>query len=307
LIASVPWYFLHYELILKVGRETAINDFYVKYSNLLSMGNISYYFYQTNYGITFVAMALFIVAIIYLIIKKNHAAIFLFASSVATYAILTFGFTAKENRFLLPVYPVIAIIIAIFISKIRFKYIKYGLAGLCVAVLFLFWLQTTWNVTIFNNINSWPKDLRIYGTRHVTEQDPQYGFTHPVQYNSNLVNLVDKIEPKDNVRILVVPNSLFLTSNHIEYYGNLKGIKADYYLSRKIKISKDYENILLEADYVITKTGDQGPKAWSLNASEVAELEQKNPQFFEDNFDTIYEYSFEGVTESSKVKLYKRI
>ncbi|MFH2104984.1 MAG: glycosyltransferase family 39 protein [Parcubacteria group bacterium] len=307
-----PWYYFHYETVLAVGEETNANEFFVKFTKLISWSNFTYYFKTISAGLSWPQMIIFLAAVITLAIRRDRKFIFLFSVLTLSYLFLTFYLYAKESRFFLPLYPLLALIIAMFVFRFKNKYLRWGAATVSLLIAGVFWLQTSWAVPIVRtDFQAWPAAMQVYGLREVTEKDPQYGFTYPTQYHTQLSQLVaeiveDKSDPEAVSMIAVVPNSIFLTANQVQYQGGLKGLKANYQLSRQLKVH-DWRQSLLAADYVITKTGDQGPLAWALQAYEVAAEEADElGSFFSDNFTIVHEYSYQGIGDEEKVRLYRR-
>ena len=312
ILLTGPWYYFHYQTILAVGQETNMNEFFVKFADLFSWNNFVYYFLTLSAGVGWPIMIIFVLACLFLAYKYRKKFLFLFLSALLSYLFLTFYLYAKESRYLLPIYPLVAIIITAFIFKLPFKRIKIGLAILTLLIALTFWMQTSWNVKFLKtDFGNWPSFFRVYGMRQVKDKDPQFGFTYPTQYNTELPQLVDKIiadksGQEKTIQIAVVPNSIFLSSNQIQFFGELKNLKAEYELSRQLRVG-DYQEVLLKADYVITKTGDQGPEPWALKAYDVAEEEaQEAPNFFTENFEVMYEYFYGGIESEEYIKLYKR-
>lgn len=96
-----------------------------------------------------------------------------------------------------------------------------------------------------------------------------------------------------------------MSPNQLQFYGALRNLKADWKASRKAQL--DGLEALDEADYVITKSGDQGPKAWALRANEIQVEENKaGPNYFTEKLQLVYQYNYQGIEQKEIVKLYRR-
>jgi len=87
-----------------------------------------------------------------------------------------------------------------------------------------------------------------------------------------------------------------------------RDFKIDYFLSREIR-NADWREKIVISDYLITKTGDQGPKVWKSDfLNEIAETEKEENKIFKNNFELIKEWPLQGIEKKDqKLRLYRKI
>jgi hypothetical protein len=306
IIIAGPWYLIHGQKILSSSEDTRNNIFSVPYENLFSFGNIFYYVNKTADGIGW-PISLFVLAgVIYAVYKKN---IFLLLWIFIPYLIMTFIFYSKESRYFLSVFPALAILTISFLYQIKYKKITLPIL---FAISIIFWLQISWHLV------SMPKSVlktlhlnNSFGFKKLTTQWLGYGFTYPTQYKTPLNEVAQKIKsdmPQNKtINLIVVPNSVFLTVQQMQYYARLNGLNdVNYSLSPQLQIT-DWRSTIMEADYLITKTGDQGPNVWSNNLGEIAEEESKENSEIFNKFTLLQTWPLQGIEKKQQeMRLYRR-
>jgi len=306
LIIAGPWYFIHGKTVLASSEDTRNNIFSVPYENLLSLNNAFYYFNKTVDGISWPVSLFILAGIIYAIYKKN---IFLLLWIAVPYLILTFGLYSKESRYFLPAFPALAIITINFLFSIKYKKI---LLPLLFIFSIIFWLQISWHLQIIPKKSYKLLHLNnAFGFKKITTQWLGYGFTYPTAYTTDLDDVAkiikDDIKKNKTYHLIVVPNSMFLTVQQLQYYAQVNNLNnIDYSLSPQLQIS-DWRNTILQADYLVTKTGEQGPNVWNNNLGEIAEEESKENSKIFANFTLIKTWKFSGLEKKSQeMRLYRR-
>lgn len=306
LIIAGPWYFIHGGKVLSSSEDTRNNIFSVPYENLLSLSNAFYYFNKTVDAVSWPVSLFILAGVVYAIYKKN---IFLLLWIAVPYLILTFALYSKESRYFLPAFPALAIITVNFFWQIKYKKI---ILPILFGISIIFWLQISWHLLVIPKSSY--KFLHLnnaFGFKKITTQWLGYGFIYPTAYKSDLDNVVKiiKNDMKENkiYHVVVVPNSMFLTVQQLQYYAQLNNLNnIDYSLSPQLQIS-DWKSTILQADYLITKTGEQGPNVWNNNLGEIAEEEsQPNSEIFA-RFTLISSWNFPGLEKKSQqMRLYRR-
>lgn len=322
LAVAGPWYLAQGGEILASAATTRDNVFSVPYENLLSWGNLTYYAKQLTLGVTPVFALFFVIGAVFIASNNRKAAWFIFAWIVVPYLIMTFALYSKESRYFLPVFPAVALAIAA-LFQVKKRSLRIGVASILIIFGLFFWTETSWGVRIFPD-QVYKVDFfdYIYGYKKVTPEKVRYGFTYPTAFHTNIPEIVTAIDndleaslPDKNavVNVAVVPNSIFLTAQQIQYYARLAGIdriandySVDYSLSTKIRES-DWQDHIYDADYLITKTGDQGPKIWGRYLKQVRKEEKvpNSPVF--NQFELMESFELNGIeSQPQEARLYKR-
>lgn len=322
-IIAGPWYALNGVDVLKSSVATRNNGFSVPFENLTSIKNALYYIGKTTTGMSW-PLALFAGAgVLRLLYKHTRSDWFLLVWCALPYLLLTFVLYSKESRYFLPVFPALAIASAAFVSNLpgrrRLRMIGWSVIG--VLVIFL-WLETSWHVRLLPS--SWYVSSRLaltHGYYEPTPKGPGFGFAYPTQYQTNLPDIVDTLAesirahpPTSNtVQIAVVPNSIFLTAQQIQYYAKLNGIdsvrqpfRLEYALSSRVR-GPHWRTEILKADYLITKIGDQGPPVWGPSLSEISAEELKKKSDIFSQFELIATFPLDGIERKpQEARLYRR-
>ncbi len=322
LAIALPWYLVHGREIYNSSIATRNNIFSVPFENLWSWGNLSFYADQTIRGITWPLAIAFIVGLICLGWKYKKQFWYLLAAIMLPYLFLTFALYSKESRYFLPIFPFLAIVtVAIFLVW-RNKLCLIGGAVLA-AVSTVFWLQTSFGLPIISPTaqTDW-KLATTYGLQKVTADKPYFGFTYPTRYQSNVPEIIDTLKqeiestatPGQTIKVAVVPNSIFLSGQPLEFYSRLNGLnepngkyRLDFSYSSKVR-GADWRDQIVQADYLITKTGDQGPLVWGPILPEIREAEAGGDSIFSDNFELVKTWPLNGIEgEDQEARLYRRI
>ncbi len=297
-----PWFSMHLVTILISAHRTRNNVFSVPFESIWSLGNIFFYPTQIIRTVGWPVLFFSLAGSVVLFQKNKRAFLLLAIWIVVPYLIMTFLLYSKESRYFLSAYPVIAFTAAS-ILLIQKKYIAMTGATLLLLFGLLFWSETTWNVRLF------PENVyrAIHFTNYVYGYDQfGFGFPYPTQHHPDIARIAQaiqsdnaarqsSIEEQQRMRIAVVPNSMFLTAQQIQYYNVLAGVDRvsavntwDYQLSTLVR-GDDWRAQLQQADYIITKTGDQGPEIWGKKLSAIQKEEKAKKSLFSD-FELLTEY-----------------
>lgn len=322
LAIALPWYLVHGREIYNSSIATRNNVFSVPFENLWSWGNISFYADQTIRGLTWPLAIAFVVGLICLGWKYKKQFWYLLLVIIIPYLFLTLVLYSKESRYLLPVFPLLAIVtLGIFlVLPTRWRLIVGLVVG---AVAAIFWLQTSFGVPIISRQAR--DDLQLtntYGLQDITTQKPFFGFTYPTTYQSNVPEIADELKADieanemtgETVKVAVVPNSIFLSGQPVEFYTRLNGLnqpggkyRLDFSYSSKVR-GGDWREQIVQADYLITKTGDQGPTVWGPALNEVRDAEASGDPIFTENFELVKTWKLHGIEgEEQEARLYRLI
>lgn len=307
-ILALPWYALHFSEISRAAVATRNNVFSVPYENLFSFGSVSYYAVKTAKAISWPLAALAAVGILFAFVRRSHERTLLLLWIVAPYAIMTIFFFSKESRYYLPAYPALALLSVSAFLGLRRQWKTVGLSILAVSSVWV-WMETSWHVRFLPH--DWYFKMNIYanlyGYFEPSSERVGFGFPYPTRHHTVVSQVADAIrfdalsrgKTENDTRVAVVPNSIFLTAQQIQYYNLLHGFKPDYGLSSRVR-QKNEQHRLIEADYVVTKTGEQGPSVWR------GDLDELDPTLL-DYFTLLQTWPLDGIeSEPQEARLYRR-
>lgn len=315
-----PWYWIHGATILESASQTRNNFFSVPYENLWSADNITYYARQIARTVTWPLAIVAGLGGVFMLARRNKSDAFVLFAFVLPYLVMTFVLFSKESRYFLPAFPWVAVSMAVLIAQLRRA--RWLAGGIIVLIALIAWTETSWGTRLFPDAFYKHAQLEsAYGYQTIRPHDPKFGFTQPTQHHTNLHEVPTAIQndinarpfDKPTINIAVVPNSMFLTSQHIQYEMRLAGLDApdqtpafDYSVSSHVRGS-DWQNAITGADYLITKTGDQGPPIWGKSLADIANEETNPDSAVFSEFELLHEWPLNGIEhETQTMRLYRK-
>ncbi|MEK7157949.1 MAG: phospholipid carrier-dependent glycosyltransferase [Patescibacteria group bacterium] len=320
-LIAAPWYLAHVRGIFDALQGARRNGFSVPTEDLWSVKNIVYYAHGTIKGVGFLISLVLVPVLIIAGWRHRQRDLFLLAWVFGAYFIMTFLFFSKEPRYLLPIFPALAILTVLSVEPLRKNFQRVLLGVICGIALF-FWVDTTWGMTFTSQ--KWEQKSIIarwtYGYFPPAPNGIPYGLVTPSQYHTNLREITERIRrdqaqfPKSRpTNIVVVPNSIYLTAAQIQFAARLSGLdhpnntfRTDYRLSSEIR-HQNWREDILKGDYLITKTGNQGPVQWAGFLPEIAREEANpNSEIFR-QFQLLQTWKLYGVESNpQEARLYRR-
>lgn len=313
-----PWYYLHGQEILSSKEGTQNNVFSVPFENVWSWGNAIYYPVKAGLGFSWPILGLIILGMACLFWRNRRAGVLIVLSIFLPYLLFTFWLISKESRYFLPVYPFLALGIGglIYIKKYRLGYLLLGMA---VVFGVLIWTEVSWNVRILSpQIQEKAFLTTTYGYPPVRPKDPKFGLTYPSRYAQSVSEIPAIIKADLETRplghapkIVVVPNSIYLNARQIQYDCRLGGLRSrekelDFSLSQAVRFPQ-WRKDIVKADYLITKTGDQGPLVFGPALPEVAKEELKDQSAIFNKFSLLREIMILTLEDDIQVvRVYRR-
>ncbi len=319
-VIAGPWFALHLKTILISAHQTRNNIFSVPYENLWSLGNMLFYPTQILRTVSWPLLIFSIIGSVVLFFKNRRTFWFLLVWILVPYLLMTFVLYSKESRYFLSAYPVLAFT-AGSLLLLEKKRIAWTLTGMLLILGAWIWLETTivtrpFPQTFYQFIRF---ENYVYGYGQIG-----FGFTDPTHYHHDIAQISDAIQRDAATRfpegsevyrlnIAVVPNSMFLTAQQIQYFNVLNGLdrkmnfyEFDYSLSTKVR-SSDWREQIVKANYLITKTGDQGPSIWGPALKDIAKEEKKKDSEIFAQFELIDSWDFYGTENGTQtVRLYRK-
>ncbi len=320
IVLSGPWYATHGQRILDSTQGTRNNIFSVPYENLWSVGNITYYADRTVDGISWPLAAFALAALFMALRRRSKADAFLAIWFFVPYFIMTFVLFSKESRYFLPAFPAVALLTSSFFRELTTRARVIGVSLLMIVGLF-FWVETSWTALLIPH--EFHKDIKLYqnyGYFAKRENAFPWGYPSPTQYQTNVPKIADAIRDdirerankKDTYTIIIVPNSVYLSGQQIQYYGRLNGLEnvdnayvLDYSLSGRVR-TEEWSEAIIKADYVVTKTGDQGPPVWAGYLGDIVYEESLPESPIFSQFERMGTWQLQGVElQPQEARLYR--
>ena len=268
---------------------------------IFSLNSVLYYLFNLiNNQIFLPCFIFFLIGFIYTIKTKDKNKAILLLWIFLPYLIFTF-LSNKDVRYTMPFLPPIAIISTSWISKIRNKKMKSVIiASILIITFFQF-------VAITNGIDAIPHqkviktpfcNINIY-SQHVH-------ITHPsVEQNWKIQEILRYINESKNKNqgyqhVGIVPNAYRFQPGAFEYYTMLK--KLPFHI-RGVGRSSNFYNDVFACDYIVTKTGDQGPGFTTKYILKTMDMLKSPPKEFNETFKIVKEYN---LPDGSIAKIYER-
>ncbi len=323
-VLAGPWYALHArDVLASVQPTTAMHEAVAATST--NAGDSTTFLWHAGFYFSWITRAVgwpialwFFVSLYILLLRRVQARWFLLSWLGLSYLAISFV-VAKEGRYLLPLLPVIALITAVGIASFRPRFRRILFSILLLAAFFV-WIETSTGIRFLPQPAYQVLGLsRAYGYTIVTPERVGYGFTSPERYHGNLPDIAAALEQDvkthassdEVVNIAVVPNSIFFTAQQFQFYHQLAALRSrspiriDYGLSTRVR-EKNWRDALERADYVMTKTGDQGPAVWGPLLTEVAAAEKEGDPLFTHNLTLIGMWTVQGIEGAPQtVRLYR--
>ncbi len=306
-LVAGPWYWSHAHTIFQAVGAAHNNGFSVPFHNLWRPANSIFYAKQLVLGTSWPLALFWMIGLALFIIYHKKNRWLMIVSLMTPYFIMTFGFYSKESRYILPLLPLLAICTSALCVYVQNRW-RWIMLGGCIVLALGVWYDTSWGTRLL----PWQAG---YGYQLITPTKPRFGFTYPTSYHTNLPTLTNIIiqdlqsHPIADrpIRLAVVPNSIFLTAQQIAYAMLLQtSISFDYSLSSQLRQGINWRNTISQADYVITKTGDQGPKVWQPNGIMIAQAESNLDPVF-DQFILLYSATLNGIEKQPAiVRIYRK-
>ncbi|MEK9143913.1 MAG: glycosyltransferase family 39 protein, partial [Patescibacteria group bacterium] len=112
--------------------------------NTFSTRSVMYYFNILSQNTVYIFLV-FILGV-FVCLKNFRKTVFLLAAFIVPYIFLTFVAVWKEDRFLVPLYPVFAVIVASVVYAVRNKGSKITLTSVLIAISILNFLGSSWGI-----------------------------------------------------------------------------------------------------------------------------------------------------------------
>ncbi|MBI2597551.1 glycosyltransferase family 39 protein [Candidatus Daviesbacteria bacterium] len=120
LLINLPWYMNNLPIILYAAKITATPEVSDP-QTIISYESFKYYlFMMTNFQMTWLGMLVFIISLIYFILKKRHQSLFLLLTFLFIYLVFTL-IGNKDLRYIIFLAPVATMIMAFFLTDLSNK------------------------------------------------------------------------------------------------------------------------------------------------------------------------------------------
>lgn len=309
-----PWYLSNLRklmdyFIIGVVKEGGVAEGDPSIATLKSV--LYYLFMLVDHQIFLFFFILFIIGCIWAVLKFRSQNKLLLLWVGVSYLILAF-FTNKDIRFTMPFLPAVAMISTFWIFKTSGKITRIVTVALIVLVAAFQFAMVSYGVDSIPAIGVIPSEvkfnspiyaIRIYGESvHIASPPKAEDWKTQQILDDIFGNAKEEHRSSEDKQIFVgiVPNCVHFESAGFTYYVLLAELPI-----RVVSVmgDPDYGEVLLQCDYVVTKTGSQGP-AWTTKYifEAMAALEDPlNPLY--PRFQVVKQYK---LPDGSMAQLYKR-
>lgn len=235
--------------------------------------------------------ALFLLGLALLLLRRRTPGTQLLFWMGGAYIILTL-LPPKEYRHLVPVFPAVALATAYGLFQIPGRlWRRLALAATILwALLVYFSLTWAWRPPVFeNSLLDWRPSEWTWTMPPQTQPWPVAQIVTDIQADS------------PNPRLTVIPNSQFFSPITFSYYITLMSLKIPLDLRT---FTPDYLDGLLASDYLVAKTGDQGPSDTTLYSLKAIQALAGSPELVSQRFRPWRDYP---LPDRSKATVYKKM
>jgi hypothetical protein len=271
LVAS-PWYLRHLAHIVRAARHTAVEAVTQGDPPVLSGASFSYYLSGSIYDMGFVLFLIGLAALVYYVVRRRPGWLTILAWAVGSYLVFTL-LRNKDYRFIAPMFPAFAVVFGVAFSDIKLRSLKAVLGALGVVYVLVIFFQSSFGIGCLPRELVW-KPMRGCRYQIYTYEGPR----EEDWYVREILAEIDRRGRSDGRRpnVCVVPNAANFAEPTFKYYATRDEIYSNIFTAKK-----DFPSF---CDYVVFKTGDQGPgetnwntfrrikeeEDWFVNAFEMA-------------------------------------
>ncbi|MCP4230223.1 MAG: phospholipid carrier-dependent glycosyltransferase [bacterium] len=253
-VVSAPWYLRHLANLIRAAKHTAVEAIAQGDPPVFTMDSFTYYLDGSIYDMGIVLFLVGVAALVYFLVRRRSGWVTILAWIVGSYLIMTLV-RNKDYRFIAPMLPAFAVAFGMAFAAIKNKPFRMiaGIIGVIYAVFIFF--VSSFGIPGFPNEYDF-KPFRGTRLKVYTYEGPRREDWHI----SDILTDISKAE-EDNTRppnVCVVPNTAGFAQVTFGYYAIRDDVRAIIFAA-----GKDFPNF---CDYVVFKTGDQGPGDESWNA-----------------------------------------
>jgi hypothetical protein len=287
LVAS-PWYLRHLAHIVQAARHTAVEAMTQGDPPVFSGASFTYYLSASIYDMGFALFLVGLAALVYYVVRRRHGWLTVLAWAVGSYLVFTL-LRNKDYRFIAPLFPAFAVAFGVAFSDVKLPSFKAVLRTLGVVYVFVIFFQSSFGIGCLPQELVW-KPLRGYRFQIYTFEGPR----KEDWCIREILAEIDRRGRSDGGRpnVCVVPNAANFAEPTFKYYATR--YKTD---SNTFTAKKDFPSF---CDYVVTKTGDQGPGETNWNTFRRIEKEE---DWFVNAFEVVAKYP---LPDGSQATLYEQ-
>jgi 4-amino-4-deoxy-L-arabinose transferase-like glycosyltransferase len=265
---SLAWYLLHIISVMKKALEVTRWGVAAGQPNPFSLASITYYlraFYevQANTGV------LFLLAVAILLVWKNWSEPqkFLVVWIIGGYLCLTFLMRTKDPRYSAPLLPAIILLATLGLSRFP-RFVRVSIVALSLLLYggTVGYLFGVFNSSAFaRSLLEKPQAQKLFQSSGIALNE-----FLPKSEDWKVTDCIDAIIAKRGkqakIFIGVLPSSQFFNHGTFLYFAKAKRTSFEI---REFSAVTDPEAALNGLDYLVTKTGDQGPPFVTVHNAEV--------------------------------------
>lgn len=310
---AAPWYVINLEHNLSVLRRQVIYSQAEGDPLVASLASWSYYLnalvrYQVLLPFTlFFALGL----AVWLVRRRPGGGGALLATWIGGAYLLTSLFGNKDVRYTLPYLPAVAIITALGLCLLRPAVLRRGLIVLLVLYAAFEFVGASWGLSRAMPAGTLPAHIavRAGGINWPVYAESLHLMSPPVSQDwpvATILRQMVRLGPArpEGLSLTVLPNAPYFEPNVFMYYVLAEGLRVQPFGITGVLEVPDARARVLASDYVVAKTGDQGP-AYTVQQAEVLSTELDEPSSdLGGRFEVVGVYP---LPDGSIARLYKRI
>ena len=202
--------------------------------------------------------------------RRDGAAALLFAWTAVTYVVMSM-YGPKDIRYTMPFLPAGAITSALAIETLHTRWFKRTVVTTIVVWCLIEFAGVTWGLVPVNRDGQFPRYV-LCGKSYLTYYSEQVHVANPATAHDWRVDEILRDingptrfgAPDSPPAVTVIPNVPYFESNGFEYYAAVEDRPLRVYFVASAMPVADALERLTQSDYIVAKTGDQGP-AYTLH------------------------------------------
>jgi len=301
---TIPYYLLSLEILSTKFIYGIKGGAWEPVENVLSLESFLWYLGHIQRQLSLFLFALFLPGLVWAVFRRDWKIRLLIIAFAAGYAIFSL-YPGKDARYISTLLPLISLITAAAVTRLRIKALKFVLVALIVIVSFFNFLQVSYNRGPFNipyhksriKLPLYDYELHLVPLAKPPAKTPDW----------KIKDINDDIM-KDSPRgasVLIAPYLPDFNLNSFQYAATLGSLPLTFHAVGTKGLYPYNYKYLLQSDYLVAKTGKSVPFEhlrfeWSEKTNR---LLNNPPPLFRDSLSLMAEYP---LPDQSRARLFKR-
>jgi len=229
---------------------------------------------------------------------------------IVPYLVLA-SFLNKDSRYTMPLLPAIAVITALGLWRCRPRQLKIGLIAFLGVYAVIQYLGMTFGFAQIVSVGKWPDRVALHiGSLTLPILAENVHIAGPARAEDwRVPDILQAIKQSSAnrqrpLKIIVVPNRSHFEPNVFMYFGHLERMSIEVHGVTGILPVDAPQQLLSNSDYVVVKSGNQGP-AWTVQeADQLTALMNDRSSDLGSQFELLGEYA---LPDGSVSQLYRHV